>query len=125
MRLELSVAPADAEDAPLMFRVMLQNDAYTPVEIFRNALVGPTLQRAGEMPGPASVEPTYGSPEEPLVLQPYAFYGRDRFFDPLGDADYVVTAEYAHGADDLTASLTVRGPGRPRAPGTAAAAGGR
>jgi hypothetical protein len=113
MRLEVSTVSATAPDAPLMFRVLLLNDGFSPVRIFRNALVGPTLQRDGEMPGPLSVEPTYGAQDEPILLQPFAFYGRDRFFDDLEAADYVVTAEYASGEHRLTATLAVRGPGRP------------
>jgi hypothetical protein len=115
MRLEVSALPPDIDDAPLMFRVLLLNDGFTPVEVFRNALTGPTLQRVGDMPSPASVEPTFGQPEEPLILQPYTFYGRDRFFDDLDAADYIVTAEYSSGAESLTATLRVRGPGRPSA----------
>ena len=51
------------------------------------------------MPAPASVEPTFGQAEEPLILQPYTFYGRDRFFEDLDAADYIVTAEYSGGAE--------------------------
>ena len=47
MRLEVSALPPDIDDAPLMFRVLLLNDGFTPVEVFRNALTGPTLQRVG------------------------------------------------------------------------------
>jgi hypothetical protein len=120
MRLEVSTAPGSAPDGPLMFRVVLLNDGFSPVSIFRNALVGPTLQRAGQMPGPLSVEPTYGAEEEPILLQPFAFYGRDRFFDDLEAAGYVVSAEYAVGGDRLTARLELHGPGRPHGHATAA-----
>ncbi len=43
MRLEVSAMPPGTEDAPLMFRVLLLNDGFMPVEIFQNAFTGPAL----------------------------------------------------------------------------------
>jgi hypothetical protein len=86
-------------------RALLLNDSYEPVEIWRNAFVGPTATLPSGEPLPPSVEPTHGSPERPVVLQPFTFYGRDRQSGPLEPGVVVVTATYqAEGADPLSAS---------------------
>jgi hypothetical protein len=46
------------------------------------------------MPLPESVEPTFGGPDEPLTLQPFSFYGRERSFQGLPVGVLEVTARY-------------------------------
>ena len=93
-----------------VMRALLLNDSYEPVEIWRNAFVGPTATLPSGEPLPPSVEPTSGQPEQPLLLQPFTFYGRDRQSGPLEPGVVVVTATYQRGQSDpvsATAEVTV------------------
>ena len=55
---------------------------------------------ASGMPMPESAEATSGTPDEPMTLQPFTFYGRERWFDNLSAGDHEFFAEYRlKGAD--------------------------
>ncbi len=115
MRIEISVVPGSAQ---LVVRAALVNDSFEPVAVSRNAFVGPSLTALGAngMPQPPSVEPTYGQADEPLTLQPFSLYGRDRFFDELEPGEHEFSAEYtpADGPSErlrVTATINVSEPG--------------
>jgi hypothetical protein len=104
MRIEIVTPESITGSAEVMVRALLMNDSYEPVAVSRNAFVGPTVTGAHQM---ASVEPTYGQPEEPLVLQPFTFYGRERSLAfPPGESEVVAT--YRDGDDGEEISSTVR-----------------
>ena len=101
----------------LVVRAVVVNDSYAPIALSRNAFIGPNLVGVGAngMPLPPSVEPTYGQAEEPVTLQPFTLYGRDRFFDGVSAGSHEFTAEYAPGdgpAERLraTTAVTISGP---------------
>jgi hypothetical protein len=108
VRLELQVPERVAAGESFPVRVILVNDAFEPVEIWRNALVGPTATPRGGGLVPESVEPSYGQEESAVLLQPFSFYGRER--DAGGfDAGVVdVTATYRpDDGEPLSATRTV------------------
>jgi hypothetical protein len=113
MLLEISAVPARHDGAPFAVRAVIVNDSYQPVELSREAFVGPTLvgTTASGMPVPENVEPNYGTPVEPIVLAPFALYGRERFFEDLPAGDHEFTAEYRPadpgGHLSLTTTITV------------------
>jgi hypothetical protein len=107
VRVEIELPARCKASEPCRIRVLLFNDSYEPQVVSRNALVGPNLRAvmAGGLPFPPSVEPTFGGADEPLTLQPFTFYGRERSFDALVPGEIEVTASYRReGEEELTAS---------------------
>jgi hypothetical protein len=108
MRLEIAGPSKVTVGDTVILRAILFNDDYRPARVSRNAFVGPSLGTLyGEaMPFPISVEPSFGQAEEPLTLQPFSFYGRERSFAGLTPGQYQVTANYNHpkNDDELTAT---------------------
>lgn len=94
MRIE--IAAVDPQRDVLAVRAILLNDSYEPVAVSRHAFVGPTLvaTTASGMPMPESVEATVGAVEEPMTLQPFTFYGRERWFENLSPGEYEFRADY-------------------------------
>jgi hypothetical protein len=91
-------------------RAVLFNDGYEPVAISRNAFTGPSVQTLapGGYPQPASVEPTYGHADEPLTLQPFTLYGRERTFTGLPAGEMEVSASYhPEGSPPITISRRI------------------
>jgi hypothetical protein len=109
VRIELIVPDQAPAGQDFVMRALLVNDSYEPVEIWRNAFVGPTAEPGTGAPVAPSVEPTFGQPEQPLLLQPFTFYGRDRQSGPMEPGVVVVAARYQpEGAEGLSASRAVR-----------------
>jgi hypothetical protein len=101
VRVEI-LAPATVRSAEgCAIRALLFNDSYEPVAVSRNAFVGPNLQSVSPQgqPLPDSVEATFGGQEEPLTLQPFTFYGRERTFSGLEPGRVEITAHYRAGDD--------------------------
>jgi hypothetical protein len=91
MRIEIVTPDSITSSAEAKVRALLVNDSYEPVAVSRNGFVGPTVTGAHQMP---SVEPTYGQAEEPLTLQPFTFYGRERSLAfPPGESEVVASYE--------------------------------
>jgi hypothetical protein len=108
MRIELIVPDRVAAGSEFTARALLINDGYEPAEVLRNVFVGPTATPAGTGPVPAAVEPTFGQAEQPLLLQPFTFYGRDRQAGGFPPGVVTVTATYqVDGAAPLAASQEV------------------
>jgi hypothetical protein len=102
MRVEIITPEAAGSDTERVVRALLINDGYEPVTVSRNAFVGPHLN------GPyvvEAVEPTYGGPEEPLTLQPFTFYGRERSLT-LAPGESEVVAAYRDG-EEISASRRI------------------
>jgi hypothetical protein len=95
MKIEISAAPAPGPDGSFAVRALIFNDSYEPVALSRNSLFGPTeiATTASGMPMPESAEATSGGPDEPMTLQPFCFYGRERWFD-LSAGDHEFFGEY-------------------------------
>ncbi len=91
MRVEIEILPGPR------LRALLLNDAYAPVQVLRHGFVGPSIVGL-----PPSVEATFGSPDEPLLLQPFTYYGREREFAGLAAGDYQVAATYTDEAGETT-----------------------
>lgn len=110
MRIEIDSPDTVSRSGELRLRAVLLNDSFEPVAVFRNAFLGPTLR--GDEPGPPrveSVEATFGEPEEPLILQPFTFYGRERSVSDLAPGDATVVASYrGPGGEELSASKPLR-----------------
>jgi hypothetical protein len=105
MRIEIVTPESVTSSAEAKVRALLINDGYEPVPVSRNAFVGPTV--AGPHPV-ASVEPTYGQPDEPLTLQPFTFYGRERSLAfPPGESEVVATYRPGDGGDEISCSVRV------------------
>jgi hypothetical protein len=94
MRLEIIAVSGSAQGEELTVRAAIVNDSFAPVPLSRNAFTGPTLIDAGfGSPPEQNVEATYNQPDEPMTLQPFTLYGRDRTFDlPAGKHRFL--AEY-------------------------------
>ena len=109
MRIEIQGPGVVKASQEFSLRAVLFNDSYEPAAVSRNAFVGPNLRTvtASGYPQPESVEPTFGGPDEPLTLQPFTFYGRERTFNGLRPGEVDVTAYYrsADGQPGLSASL--------------------
>ena len=106
MKLEIHAPESVPAGTAFTVRVILFNDSYHPVEVSRNALMGPTVVTGQGMTPPA-VEATFGMADQPLTLQPFTFYGRERQVDPQPAGSVKVTAEYSDGGEPLTASQTI------------------
>jgi hypothetical protein len=109
LRIELHRADTGVSSGEVRLRALLMNDGYEPVAISRNAFVGPNVSdAAGAMTRPESVEATFGAADEPLTLQPFTFYGRERRFDNLGDGETTATAHYRPDGDsEISASVPI------------------
>ncbi len=112
MRIEIEIAAAVSVSEGCHARAILFNDGYEPVAVSRNAFIGPNMRPVAPVapPGPESVEPTFGMSEEPLVLQPFSFYGREREFNGLTPGEVEVTAYYRNpeGQQQMAATRRVR-----------------
>ena len=97
MRIEISAPASVAPGEEVVMRVTLINDSYEAVEIWRNRLLGPTADSGAGVPAATSVEATYGQPEEPLVLQPFTFYGRERRAGGFPAGSVAIHASYELG----------------------------
>lgn len=106
MKLEIHAPDRVAAAAGFQARVLLLNDSYAPASISRNALIGPTLEAPGRLSPPA-VEATFGLEEEPLTLQPFTFYGRERQIDGQHAGSIRISARYVTPEGELTAHKTV------------------
>lgn len=73
-----------------------------------NSFVGPNVQESASIgsPRPDSVESTFGGADQPLTLQPFTFYGRERTFGDLRPGEIKVFARYRdkEGGEELFAS---------------------
>lgn len=110
MRIEI-VAPESIKSSETCnLRVLLFNDSYEPTPISRNAFVGPNLRGLTSVgfPHPKSVEPTFGEQDEPLMLQPFTFYGRERTYNDLQPGEVEVTAYYRPGDSGEELSVSAR-----------------
>ena len=96
MRIEINCPDSIRADEECHIRVLLFNDSYEPVMISRNAFVGPNLKvlSVDKHPLPESVEGTFGGLDEPLTLQSFTFYGRERTFSELPPGKIEVSAYY-------------------------------
>jgi hypothetical protein len=96
MQIEINCPDAIRADEECRIRVLLFNDSYEPVMISRNAFVGPNLKAlsADKHPLPESVEATFGGLDEPLTLQSFTFYGRERTFSKLPPGKIEIIAYY-------------------------------
>jgi hypothetical protein len=96
MRLEITAVSLGESDE-FTVRAAIVNDSFTPVHLSRNAFTGPTPVHVGPGAPPAeSVEPTFSQVDEPLTLQPFTLYGRDRTF-ALSAGQHRFRAEYQPG----------------------------
>lgn len=95
MKIEISAAPGAGPDGSFAVRTLIWNDGYEPVPLSRNAFFGPTeiATTASGMPMAESAEATSGAPDEPMTLQPFTFYGRERWFD-LTPGEHTFFSEY-------------------------------
>lgn len=113
LRIELHEQDTGSATGEVRLRAILFNDGLAPMPVSRNAFIGPDVVDASHgSPRPASVEPTFGGPEEQLTLQPFTFYGRERTFDNVADGA-TFEARY-HRPDDeveITASQPIVGGG--------------
>ena len=111
MRIEIQLPNSVKSSQQCALRAVLFNDSYEPVAVSRNAFVGPNIRgpAPGGFPAPESVEPTYGGADEPLTLQPFTFYGRERTFGGLQPGSVEVVAYYRpEGQQEITATQTLR-----------------
>jgi hypothetical protein len=107
MKLEIHAPDQMQAGAAFSARAVLFNDSYDPVPVSRNAFTGPTVVSGAGMAPPA-VEATFGLSDEPLTLQPFTFYGRERQVDAQAAGTVTITAEYQGDSGKLTAKKTVR-----------------
>jgi hypothetical protein len=111
MRIEIQLPSSAKSSEQCNLRAVLFNDSYEPVAVSRNAFVGPNVRALapGGFPAPESVEPTFGGPDEPLTLQPFSFYGRERTFGGLAPGEVDVTASYhPEGQEEITVTEQLR-----------------
>ena len=109
MSLRIELHTHGAAGGKIGLRALLFNDGFEPLAVSRNAFVGPNVSDPSHgAPRPASVEPTLGGPEEPLTLQPFTFYGRERTFEGVADGA-TMEAHYrsADGATEISASRPI------------------
>jgi len=101
MRLEISSQGAAV-------RATIVNDSFAAVPLSRNAFTGPTPVTTAGAPAATSVEPTQAQSDEPMTLQPFTFYGRERDFANLPAGEHEFTAEYQPtDGEPLTVKATV------------------
>jgi len=109
MRIEILGPDSTKSSEHIRLRAILFNDTYEPIVISRNAFVGPSLRfvTQSDFHLPESVEPTFGFPDEPLTLQPFSFYGREREFSGLPPGEAEVTSSYQGPEDQKRISASV------------------
>ncbi len=107
MKLEIDAPKTVTAGSSFQARALLFNDSYDPVPVSRNAFTGPTSVSATGMTPPA-VEATFGLEEQPLTLQPFTFYGREREIDAGQAGAIKLTAEYKDESGTITAEATVQ-----------------
>jgi hypothetical protein len=117
MRLEITAISGAAQGEELTVRAAIVNDSFGPVPLVRNAFTGPSLIDPGPgSPAEESVEATYNQPDEPMTLQPFTLYGRDRTF-VLAAGEHRFLAEYRPGGSEpplrLESSIDVEEPPKP------------
>lgn len=113
MRIEISAGPTPGPDASFAVRAVVINDSYDPVALSRNSFFGPTeiALTASGMPMAESAEATSGGPDEPMTLQPFTFYGRERWFENLSAGAHQFFAEYRlEGAEVIREEVTLSTP---------------
>jgi hypothetical protein len=101
MKLEIHAPDQVKAGQTFNVRAVLFNDSYDPVAISRNAFMGPTAVTGAGMTPPA-VEATFGGADEPLTLQPFTFYGRERQVDAQPPGEIRITAQYEGQAAEKT-----------------------
>lgn len=106
MKLEIHAPDSVAAGKTFTARAVLFNNGYEPVSVSRNAFQGPSVTSSGGMAPPA-VEATFGMADEPLTLQPFTFYGRERGIDAQTAGTVEITAQYPSDDGLLTAKKTV------------------
>jgi len=105
MRVEIVSPPSVTSATECVVRVLLINDSYEPVAVSRNAFIGPNLTAQHAV---QSVEPTYGGPDEPLTLQPFSFYGRERSLSlPPGESEIVASYRVGDGGEEISSSARI------------------
>ena len=95
MRIEIQCPKTIRTSEELRARAVLVNDQHEPVEVSRNAFIGPNVKESNPSGlRPDSVEPTFGRMDQPLTLHPFSFYGRERAFRGLAAGEATVSARY-------------------------------
>jgi hypothetical protein len=96
VRIEIDAPRSITTTDVLTVRATLLNDSFEPVTVLRNAFIGPNARVADGVgqPIPENVEATFGERDEPLVLQPFTFYGRERQMGVLPAGSVELTARY-------------------------------
>ena len=96
MKIEISYNESTTIKGNYNIRVLLFNDSFSAITIFRNSFIGPNVNFSSGKSGPLpeSVEATFGVLDEPLTLQPFTFYGRERNFEGLVDEEIKISAYY-------------------------------
>jgi hypothetical protein len=96
MKIEISYKESTTIKGNYNIRVLLFNDSFSAITIFRNCFIGPNVNSSSgkSAPLPESVEATFGALDEPLTLQPFTFYGRERNFEGLMDEEIKISAYY-------------------------------
>ena len=110
MRIEIDAPRSITTGNVLTARATLVNDSFEPVTVLRNSFVGPNARTQDGIgqPIPENVEATFGGLDEPLVLQPFTFYGRERQLGVLPAGTIELSARYeSDGAAAVTASASV------------------
>lgn len=108
MSLQIELHVVGAAGGEIRLRALLFNAGFEPLVVSRNAFVGPNVTDLSHgAPRPESVEPTFGGPEEPLTLQPFTFYGRERTFADVADGATMEAHYRPAGATAISASLPV------------------
>lgn len=106
MKLEIHAPQMMTAGQAFPVRIILFNDSYEPVSVSRNQLTGPNPQGQGLVP--PNVEATKGQSDEPLTLQPFTFYGREREIGPFAAGSVEIAAEYEAETGKLTEKVTVK-----------------
>jgi hypothetical protein len=110
LRIELHLPSTATTESECRLRAVIFNDSYAPVVVSRNSFVGPNVRDAADGSArPESVEPTFGGRDEPLMLQPFTFYGRERAFNNLSVGEATVEAYYRDpdSGEETSASDTI------------------
>jgi len=90
MRIEIQCVDVVRASGEVSIRAILFNDSFDPVPVLRSAFVGPNLSDRR----PESVEPNVQGLKQPLILQPFSFYGRERVFSGFDVGPLSVAAYY-------------------------------
>ena len=107
IRLEITAISGTSAGDELVVRAAIVNDSFAPVPLWRNAFSGPSLLDLGPgSPPEISVEATNNQADEPMTLQPFTLYGRDRVF-VLAPGSHRFGAEYDPAGADPPLRLEV------------------